>query len=224
MKTYPIRIRVAIVEDNRPFRDSLVTVLSGSSRVRCVATCADGEQALREIPASKAEVVLVDLQLPKMSGTECIRQLKAQHPEQQFLVLTNFEDSDKIFGAIRAGASGYVTKREQYARMLEAIEEVRAGGAPMTPHIARRVLESLRESPSEQEDCEILTRREEEILGLAKQGLRYREIAIALDVSCGTVRTHFNHIYQKLHVHSRAEALMRFERSSALKRRLPSPR
>src|SRR5436190_124222 len=98
MKTYPIRIRVAIVEDNRPFRDSLVTVLSGSSRVRCVATCADGEQALREIPASKAEVVLVDLQLPKMSGTECIRQLKAQHPEQQFLVLTNFEDSDKIFG------------------------------------------------------------------------------------------------------------------------------
>jgi DNA-binding NarL/FixJ family response regulator len=202
-------IRVAVVDHSGPFQDSLITVLKGTSRFLCVGVSTDVEEAMRKIPSQRPDVVLVDLQLPKLSGIGCIRRLKEQHPHLQCLAVTNSEDPDEIFGAIRAGASGCVLKRTQYVRILEAIEEVHLGGAPMAPQIARRVLESLR-APRSQSDGEPLTRREEEVLRLAKRGLRYREIADTMGIRYDTVRTHFNNIYQKLRVHSRMEAVIKY--------------
>jgi DNA-binding NarL/FixJ family response regulator len=215
MKTRSSPIRVAMVEDHQPFRESLLTVLKGSPGFRCVASCADAEEALREIPASKPEVVLMDLQLPKLSGIECMRRLKRQHPTIKFLALSNFDDSETIFGAIVAGATGYIVKCVPYAQILDAIEEVNQGGAPMTPHVARLVLNLVHSQSSVPDECEPLTNREKEVLRLARTGLRYHEIAKELHISYDTVRTHFNHIYQKLHVHSRAEAVMKLGRAGA---------
>jgi DNA-binding NarL/FixJ family response regulator len=211
-------IRVAVVDHSGPFQDSLVTVLKGTSRFLCVGVSTDAGEAIRKIPSQRPDVVLVDLQLPKLSGIGCIRRLKEQHPHLQCLALTNSEDPDEIFGAIRAGASGCVLKRTQYVRMLEAIEEVHQGGAPMAPQIARRVLESLR-APRGQSDGEPLTRREEEVLRLAKRGLRYREIADTMGIRYDTVRTHFNNIYKKLRVHSRMEAVMKYSSGGPLSAR-----
>jgi len=205
-----IPIRVAVVDDKRRFRDSLVMVLKGAPSFRAVSVCKDAEQAMREIPGAKPDVVVVDLQLPKMSGIGCIRRLKAQNRNLQFLALTDVEDSDEIFGAFRAGASGCVLKGGRYAAILEAIEEVHQGGAPMTPNIARLVLESFRVPLSAQSQEEPLTRREREVLRLAAKGLRYREIGETLGIEFGTVRTHFNRIYQKLRVHSRTEAVLKY--------------
>ena len=212
-----VPIRVAIVDDKRRFRNSLVTVLKGTRAFRTVSICKDTDQALREIPLSKPDVVVVDLQLPKMSGIGCIRRLKAQNRNLQFLAITDSEDLDEIFGAIRAGATGCVIKRGQYATILEAIEEVHAGGAPMTPRIARLVLESLRTPRSENSEPELLSRREREVLRLAERGLRYREIGETLGIDFHTVRTHFNRIYQKLKVHSRSEAVMKYSGREVLR-------
>ncbi|MCI0534927.1 MAG: response regulator transcription factor [Verrucomicrobiales bacterium] len=198
-----IPIKVALVEDSDRYRESLVTLLRGAPNLTLLWAVPTAEEALRRAASAAPDVLLVDLELPEMSGIECIRRLKLQRPGLHLLVLTNFDDNDRIFGAIQPGASGYVVKRASFSTILEAIREVHAGGAPMTPHIARRVLESLYDpTPTEP-----LTKREEEVLRLAREGRTYRQIADTLGIAYDTVRTHFNRIYQKLHVHSRAEAV-----------------
>jgi DNA-binding NarL/FixJ family response regulator len=203
-------IKVAILEDHAPWRRTLETLLSGTPGFRCVCACGTAEELLRQIAAAKPDVVLVDLELPGASGADCIRRLKAESPNLGLLVITNFADTDHIFRAIRAGACGYVLKRTPPAKILEAIEEVHSGGAPMTPQIARLVLESLHDPTPPGPPDEKLTDREVEVLQLAQKGLRYRQIADALGISHDTVRAHFRNIYRKLHVRSRFEAVARY--------------
>lgn len=201
-------IRVALVEDARETRDMLVALLNGTPGFACVAACESAEEALRKIPHAKADVALVDLQLPGKPGAECIRALKQARPEIALMVLTNFGDPGSIFSAIQAGASGYLLKRTPPAQILEAIRELHTGGSPMTPEIARRVLESLHDAPDTPAPQK-LTAREREVLTLAAKNRTYQRIADTLGLSHGTVRTHFRNAYEKLHVHSLAEALRR---------------
>jgi DNA-binding NarL/FixJ family response regulator len=203
-------IKVAILEDHEPWRKTVETLLTGTPGFRCVCTCGVAEELIARVPVTRPDVVLVDLELPGTSGTECIRQLKARFPGLGLLVITNFADTDHIFRAIRAGASGYVLKRTPLAKILEAIQEVHGGGAPMSPQIARLVLESMRDPRSHAPSDETLSERETEVLQLAQKGLRYREVAQTLGITHDTVRAHFRNIYRKLHVHSRFEAVAKY--------------
>lgn len=202
-------ISVAIVEDNGPYRETLRVLLTGTPQFRCAGVCSSAEEAIKLLPVLEPDVVLMDLELPKQSGIVCIRELAARKLRSRLVVLTNFDDPERIFAALRAGAIGYILKRASLPEIIEAIQEAHAGGGPMTPQIARRVLESFHKVDRD-ERLEPLTAREQEILLLAKKGLRYRQIAEELGISYDTVRTHFNRIYEKLHAHSRAEALMKF--------------
>jgi len=148
----------------------------------------------------------MDIHLPVMDGIECVRQLKSVHPDMQFIMCTVFKDDDSIFNALKAGATGYLLKNEDPGKIIDAIHELHAGGSPMTPQIARRVLESFKR-PSVNEAIHLLTKRETEMLGFLSKGLRYKEIADKLFISTETVRKHINNIYQKLHVQSRIEAV-----------------
>lgn len=201
-------IRVAVVEDVADTREKLVALIEGSPGFVCVAACESAEQALRRIPGTHPDVVLVDLRLPGKSGAECLRGLKGLEPKASFLVLTSFNDPESLFGALQAGASGYLLKRTPPGEILEAIRELHGGGSPMTPEIARRVLESLHDAPDAPSPGR-LTAREREVLKFAADGLTYQQIAEQLGVSHGTIRTHFRNAYEKLHVRSLAEALHR---------------
>ncbi|MDA1278303.1 MAG: response regulator transcription factor [Verrucomicrobia bacterium] len=203
-------IKVSIVEDDTPFREALATVLKGSHGFECLSSHATGEEAIRLIPALQPDVALVDLGLPGLSGIECIWQIKTLVPELAIMVLTKFEDTERIFDSIKAGASGYILKRTAMGEILKAVEELHHGGSPMTPHIARKLLDCFRELPEANEEIKNLTEREQAILRLSREGLRYKEIAAALGITTDTVRTHFRNIYKKLHVHSRAEALAQY--------------
>lgn len=203
-------IRVSIIEDDTPFREALATLLKGSPGFECLSSHATGEDAIRVIPSLHPDVVLVDLELPGVSGVECIWQIKTLVPGLAIMVLTKFEDTDKIFDSIKAGASGYILKRTAMAEILKAVEELHRGGSPITPHIARKVLDCFRTLPTANPEVKTLTEREQAILRLAREGLRYKEVGTALGISTDTVRTHFRNIYKKLHVHSRAEALAQY--------------
>lgn len=205
-------IKVAIVEDARDTREMLATLLRGTPGFRCVAACESTEQALRDIPRAAPDVALIDLELPGKPGAECIRALKGKLTRTGFLVLTNFDDPENTFRAIQAGATGYLTKRTPPAHILEAIQELHTGGAPMTPHIARRVLQSLHDAPGTPAP-DTLTAREREILTHAAQGRTYQQIADTLGIAHGTVRKHFHNLYEKLHVHTLGEALRRVGQS-----------
>jgi DNA-binding NarL/FixJ family response regulator len=201
---------VAIVEDDQVLRNSLEWLIGETAGFRCVCACSTGEEAVRRLPEFKPHVVLMDLNLPQMSGTDCIRKLKELIPKLQVIVLTVYEDSDHIFKALKAGASGYLLKRTVPENVLAAIKDARDGGAPMSSQIAQRVVQSFHEpSPSEEEDTK-LTSRESEILNLLSQGFSNKEIAERMFVSVPTVRTHLSHIYEKLHVRSRTEAIIKF--------------
>ncbi|MCX7819617.1 MAG: response regulator transcription factor [Kiritimatiellae bacterium] len=207
----PESIRVAIVEDHDALRASLARLISRAPGYCCVAACPDGETALRELPLAKPHVVLMDLQLPRMSGAECIARLRELLPEVEVLVLTVYDDEERVFDALKAGASGYLLKRADSRRILEAIAEVRAGGAPMTSEIARKVVRSFRQEPPTPARGH-LTPREEEILNLLAEGLVPKEVAARLGISYFTVQTHIKSIYEKLHVRSRTEAVLRWIR------------
>ena len=201
---------VAIVEDDQVLRNSLEWLIGETTGFRCVCACSTGEEAVRRLPELKPHVVLMDLNLPQMSGTDCIRKLKELIPKLQVIVLTVYEDSDHIFKALKAGASGYLLKRTGPENVLAAIKDARDGGAPMSSQIAQRVVQSFHEpSPSEEEGTK-LTSRESEILNLLSQGFSNKEIAERMFVSVPTVRTHLSHIYEKLHVRSRTEAIIKF--------------
>jgi DNA-binding NarL/FixJ family response regulator len=207
-------IRVSIVEDDADYRCMLEAHLNQSPDIRCVSTYGDPREALRRLPVEKPDVVLMDLQLPGLNGTECIAALRAEFPGLQAIMLTVFEQDEQVFQALAAGACGYLVKRTPPARILEAIREVQQGGSPMSAHIARCVVEAFRKPPppkqGEAEDFQ-LSPREREILDLLAQGLLLKEIAQHFSVSHSTVQTHIGRIYKKLHVHSRSQAVARLK-------------
>jgi DNA-binding NarL/FixJ family response regulator len=201
---------IGIVEDDSVLRKTLVRLVTETRSFRCVAACASGEEALQKLPPLKPEVVLMDLNLPQMTGIECIRRLKELAPETQVIVLTVYEDSEHIFQALKAGASGYLLKRSEPDEILEAIKNAREGGAPMSSQIARRVVHSFHEPTPAGLDTTTLTEREMEILSSLSKGFANKEIADKMNISVPTVRTHLRHIYEKLHVRSRAEAIVKY--------------
>lgn len=205
-------ISVCIVEDDQAVRESLAVLINGAENVRCIATYGSGEAALANIVQKKPDVVLMDINLPGISGIECVRRLKAQLPKLQVLMLTMYDDDEKVFQSLVAGASGYLVKRTSPAELLKAIEEVHSGASPMSGKIARTVVEYFQTLRTVEPQQEYLSKREEEILGLLVKGYRYKEIADALSIGYETVRSHLKNIYDKLHVHSRTEAVVKYLR------------
>jgi DNA-binding NarL/FixJ family response regulator len=203
-------ITVSIVEDDRETRENLVDLLNDAPGLRCLSSFPTGEAALRGIPEEKPDVALVDINLPGISGIECVSKLKARLPQLQVLMITTYEDGDLIFRSLRAGASGYLLKKMPRAKLIEAVEEVHAGGAPMSVPVARKVVEHFHQIRRPASDVEKLTKREQEVLALLAKGRRYKEIVDELGLSMSTVRTHLAHIYEKLHVQSRTEAAVKF--------------
>ena len=203
-------IRVAIVEDSQGTRESLAELLGHAPALQCVGAHPSGEEALRHLSQEAPDVVLMDINLPRMSGIECVARLKQQLPKTQVLMLTTYEEGDMIFDSLRKGASGYLLKNTPPAELMQAIEEVHAGGAPMSPQIARKVVSHFQQIKQPQSDMEKLTRREEEILGLLAKGYFYKEIAEQMGVTLHTVKAHSHHVYEKLHVQSRTEAVLKY--------------
>jgi DNA-binding NarL/FixJ family response regulator len=202
-------IKVAIVEDNRTVREGFETLINRTPGLQCVCTCATVAEALRKIPVAAPEVVLMDIQLPDATGVECTTKLKERLPALQIVILTVYEDSERIFQALRAGACGYLLKRAQPERVLAAIQEAHEGGVPMTPEIARKVIGQFRGQVTTANEVEQLSPREREVLELVMHGLGNKAIAERLSVTVAAVKWHLQHIYEKLHVHSRTEAALK---------------
>ena len=202
-------IAVALVEDDPQVREGLVTLLRAAPGFHCAAACSSAEEALQRLPSLSVDVVLMDIHLPGMSGIECIRRLKQQQAGLQITMLTVFEDHDRIFQSLEAGASGYLLKQTPPEKLLEAITDLHHGGSPMSAQIARRVVERFQRPARPGAGVENLTPREQEIIHLLAQGYLYKEIADQLSLSVETVRTHLHRIYDKLHVRTRTEAVMK---------------
>lgn len=201
-------VRVALVEDDAAVREGLALLVGGAPGFACVAACATAEEALARLPALAPDIVLMDIGLPGLSGIDCIRLLKRQQSGLQIMMLTVFEDHNRIFRSLSAGASGYLLKQTEPERLLEAIAELHAGGSPMSAQIARRVVEAFQRPPLENVDPTArLTVREQEIVTHLAEGQLYKEIADQLGLSVETVRTHLRNIYEKLHVRNRTEAV-----------------
>jgi len=205
-------ITVSIVEDVNGTRESLVKLFNGAPGLRCLHSYATGEEALRGIPTDKPDVALVDINLPGISGIECVARLKERLPQLKVLMLTTYEESGLIFDSLRAGASGYLLKNMPPDELLQAVEQVHAGGAPMSMQIARKVVEHFHRIKQPRSDMEQLTPREQEILALLVQGDLYKEIGERLGISLNTVKRHLHAIYEKLHVQSRTEATAKYLR------------
>jgi DNA-binding NarL/FixJ family response regulator len=203
-------IRIALVEDLADVRDSWTRLIDGIPHFKCACSFASGEEALRKLPEEKVDVVLMDIRLPRLSGIACTARLKELMPKTQILILTASADSDTVFSALEAGADGYLLKRCSPEELQAAVLDVLKGGVPMTSEIARRVIASFRRRPAKGAAATKLTPREEEILTLLSKGLVNKEIAEKLSVSYETVRDHLKHIYEKLHVHSRTEAIAKY--------------
>ncbi len=202
--------KVAIVEDNRTTREGLETIVNLSTDFRCVGTCSTAEEALQKLPKLEPELVLMDIQLPSMSGVDCVERLKESMPGVKAIMVTVYEDPDRIFRALRAGASGYLLKRSTPEEVLNAMREVQQGGGAMSGEIARKVIGYFREQATATAEVDQLTAREREVLDLVVHGLSNKEIAERLSVTVAAVRWHLKHIYHKLHVHSRTEAALKF--------------
>ena len=205
-------ISVSIVEDNDQLRATLARVLNRADGFRCLSHYANAEDALKDLPRVRPDVVLMDINLPGMNGVQCVRQLKALLPEIQVMMLTVYEDTENIFNALAAGASGYMLKRTSSKELLEAIQDVQRGGSPMTMHIARKVVQSFQHSAASAQSTENLSEREQQVLDLLSQGLMYKEIAEKLAISYETVHTYIRRIYEKLQVRTRTEAVAKFLR------------
>ena len=206
-------ISVCIVDDNRELRNALEEIISMSEGYRCVGTIATAEDAIRQIPLLKPDVVLMDINLGSSeSGIDCVRALKPRIPATNFMMCTVYEEDEKIFEALSAGASGYILKKTTPFKMIEAIRELYEGGAPMSSQIARKVVAAFLNRPSNSGGSELnnLTNREKEILELLSRGMMYKEIALALNLAHETIRKHVYHVYEKLHVTNRVEAVNKF--------------
>lgn len=205
-------IKVALVEDQPKVRESWTKLLNSFTDFICICACATGEEALRVIPLERPDVVLMDIFLPRMSGIETTVRLKALLPQTQIVILTAMDDQELVFLALEAGADGYLLKRTKPADLRAALLDVLGGGAPMTSQIARRVIESFRQKAKVRDESESarLSVREEQILLLLSQGYSNKLIADKLDLSVDTVCSHLKHVFNKLHVNSRTEAVVRY--------------
>ncbi len=203
-------IRVAIVEDQHDVRESWAFLIGSLPEFVCVCHCGSGEEALRVVPDSRPDIILMDIFLPRMSGIECTARLKAALPKSLIVILTASDDDELVFLALEAGADGYLLKRTQPEEMRAALFDVLGGGAPMTSEVARLVVASFRQKSRAPEDAVRLSAREEEILVLLTKGYSNKEIAERLALGVETVRSHLKHAYEKLHVRSRAEAVGRY--------------
>ena len=204
-------IKVGIVEDNQTLREGFETLLNRTPGLQCVCTCATVAEALRKIPKAQPDVVLMDIQLPDKSGVECTALVKELLPAVQIIIVTVYEDSERIFQALRAGACGYLLKRAKPERILAAIWEAQEGGVPMTPEIARKVIAQFRSQTAAAAEVDHLSAREKEVLQFVMAGLGNKDIAGRLGVSVAAVKWHLQHIYEKLHVQSRTEAALKFQ-------------
>ncbi|MBV7531556.1 two component transcriptional regulator, LuxR family [Chitinophaga jiangningensis] len=204
-------ISIAIVEDNHDIRTAMELLINGSDGYACVGTFNNAETAVEQIPHLLPNVVLMDFNLPGgMNGIECIARLKAEYQDMQFMMLTVYEDDDKIFNALEAGASGYILKKTSPGELLEAIRDLHEGGSPMSSQIARRVVAFFQKQAKPNPALEALTTREKEILDQLSKGFLYKEIASNLFISIETVRRHVHNIYEKLHVRSRTDAVNKY--------------
>lgn len=207
---------VCIVEDNQEIRSALEQIIMMSDGYDLLASFTNAEDALQALPVLKPQVVLMDINLGEgENGIDCVRKLKVDNPEMLFMMCTVYEDDEKIFEALKAGASGYILKKTTPGKLIEAIHELRDGGAPMSSSIARKVVAAFKETPTESvaakhDPLDVLSNREREILEHLAKGLLYKEIAGQLFISQETVRKHVYHIYEKLHVHNKVEAINKY--------------
>jgi DNA-binding NarL/FixJ family response regulator len=205
-------ITVAIVDDEADLREHIGGYLATAGNIRCQYAYASAEEALEHLPQDKPDVILMDINLGGMDGIECVQKLTALMPKAQVLMLTVFEDTEKIFRALTAGASGYLLKRLSPKKLIEAIEDVVNGGSPMSASIARKVVQSFKAQPARGDATADLSQRERSVLNGLAEGLAYKQIADELGVSIHTVRNYIRRIYEKLHVQSRTEAVAKFLR------------
>ena len=208
-------LKVALVEDQPKVRDNWFRLLNSFADLKCICTCKTGEEALQAIPEAAPDVVLMDIFLPRMSGIECTSRLKALLPKTQIIILTAMDDEELVFMALEAGADGYLLKRTKPAELREALLEALAGGAPMSSEIARRVIESFRLKTKNKDESLRLSVREEQILLLLAKGCSNKMIADRLDISVDTVCYHLKHVFEKMHVSSRTEAVLRYMASKS---------
>jgi DNA-binding NarL/FixJ family response regulator len=208
-------IHVAIVEDDRTTRDGLSLIVNGTPGYRCVGAFSSVEEALRLIGRELPDVLLLDIHLPGMAGSEGVRIIKERHPSVQVLMLTVYDEEDIVFESICNGACGYLLKKTPPAKLLEAVAEVHHGGSPMSPEIARKVVTLFQKTGAPEKLDHSLSPQEVRLLGLLAKGYSYQMVADRLGISINTVRTYIKDIYDKLHVHSKSEAV-----SKALKARI----
>ena len=211
----PAKIKVALVEDERELRESLVKMVNSFPGFACTCVCTSGEEALKQIPLQHPKIVLMDIFLPRMSGIECTSRLKAMLPDTLILILTAVADDELVFLALQAGADGYLLKSTRPAELQVALNELLGGGAPMTSAVARRVVRYFRQQPRPQSEDVNLSAREEEVLILLSKGFSNKEIAAQLSLSIDTVASYLKIIYKKMHVRSRTEAAVRYSQLKA---------
>lgn len=209
-KKKTLKIAVSIVEDDAPARQIFAGWLDRAEDFTCISQHGSAERAIEALVPLQPRVVLMDINLPGMSGIECVRHLKPLLPNTQFVMLTVYEDADHIFDALAAGATGYLLKQTPRDELIEALKEVDGGGSPMTSNIARKVVQSFERKHTPSVEAEELSPREQEVLDLLARGYLYKEIAEAIGISLPTVNTYIRRIYEKLHVHSRAQAVARY--------------
>jgi DNA-binding NarL/FixJ family response regulator len=212
----PSLLRVAIVEDDATTRDALAALIDGTPGYRCVARFGSVDELFRKTPGRTGDVILLDINLPGMSGAEGVRLIRERWPSTEVLMLTVYSDESKIFESICNGAVGYLLKKTPAARLLEAIREATTGGAPMSPEIARKVVTLFRKAPPAERPSEALTPQELRLLQLLADGQSYQAVAERLDISVNTVRSYVRNTYDKLHVHSKSEAVSKALRSGLI--------
>jgi DNA-binding NarL/FixJ family response regulator len=215
-----VAITTCIVDDDAGIRESIADYLNGAAGFKCLGAFESGEEALKAIPALNPAVVLMDINLPGMTGTHCVKKLKERMPKLQCMMLTVYENSDRIFAALSAGASGYLLKSTPPERLLEAIQDMQNGGSPMSSHIARKVVQAFHPSSQSSTLIKQLSAREQQVLDLLAEGFSYKQIAGELDLSMGTIRTYIRSMYEKLHVNSGTEAVVKYLDSSAMHNRV----
>ena len=208
-KTRP-SISVSIVEDNAKLLKSLSVLIDSAPDLRVQSLHPDAEDAVEKLPSAPPDIVLMDINLPGMSGIDCVAALSQRLPQVRIVMLTAFENSDDIFASLSAGAHGYLLKSTEPGQLLESIREVAAGGSPISGSVARKIVDFFRAKPAKPEGADLISPREEEVLKLLADGCPYKEIADTMQVSMGTVRTFIERIYKKLHVHSRTEAVVKY--------------
>lgn len=211
--TMKLMITVSIIEDDGPARSIFADWIAGAKDFRCLSQHATAESALAALPQEKPDIVLADINLPGINGVECVRRLKPEMPQTQFVMLTVYDDAEHIFRALAAGASGYLLKRTKRAGLIAALADVYAGGSSMSSDVARKIVQCFQRAQPGADNTTKLSQREREVLELASRGYAFKEVADALSISLTTVGTHIRRIYEKLHVHSRAQAVAAYTQS-----------